>query len=121
MTPLTRPVLQMIGFDEQPPCDWVCFPPSGDRTPIAISWWHVVEGEFRGYRKEICVVAMPGDCLWSVYHVSLVRQLTTEESIRQGHAKFKAMQDLSKELGGGEEGAPVEIALPAETATGMYL
>jgi hypothetical protein len=103
--PLARTVLQMIDLSDQPVTRYVLFPPSGDRTPVAIDDWEVTGGEFRGYvnRPEAlggwkCVVALPADCMWIVYSRDLVRPITTEESLRQAHARQVAMLALEDEL-----------------------
>ena len=100
--PLDRTVLQMLDFREQPITSHLVFPPSGDRTPVAIDSWKVRDYIFLGYvaGSSDPVVALAADSGWVVYARSLVRMLRTEDAMREGVARSHAMQRMEKELYG---------------------
>lgn len=131
--PLDRTILQMLDFREQPITSHLVFPPSGDRTPVAIDSWKVRDYIFLGYvaGSSDPVVALAADSGWVVYARSLVRMLRTEDAMREGVARSHAMQRMEKELY-GEHPATSEVvvldtAAPASTglmpveSPGQYL
>lgn len=125
--PLARITLQMVDLAEQPDCDYFLFPPSGDRSPVAIEWWDVDEHAFVGYRGDEPVVVVRADTGWIVYHKSLVRRITRRENIEQGlaHSKgeyeikaafMKTLNEAEAEMASGDERVAV-----VESPTGQYL
>ena len=110
--PLDRTILQMLDFREQPLTSHLVFPPSGDRTPVAIDSWKVRDYIFLGYvaGSPDPVVALAADSGWVVYSRSLVRMLRTEEAMREGVARSQAIQKIEKELL-GDRPAPAEIVV----------
>lgn len=108
--PLARTVLQMLDLSEQPPTPYVFFPPAEHRAPIAIDTWEVDDGMVYGKQRMegilTAVVSMPADKGWVVYHRSLLREMTTEDSIREAAARATAAMELERELapGGAEDG-----------------
>ena len=121
--PLDRTVLQMLDFREQPITSHLVFPPSGDRTPVAIDSWKVRDYIFLGYvaGSSDPVVALAADSGWVVYARSLVRMLRTEDAMREGVARTHAMQRMEKELYGEPPATSGVVVLDTEApaSTGL--
>jgi len=133
--PLDRTILQMMDFRDQPMTSHLVFPPSGDRTPIAIDSWKVRDYVFLGYVRGVLepVIALAADANWIVYSRRLVRMLRTEEGMREGISRGLEMRKVEKELLGSENQNPDPVvmmldaepsalgAVPKETSPGQYL
>ena len=115
---LTRSVLQMVDFKEQPLTQYLVFPPSGDRAPVAIDRWEIHDYEFRGYvgaaGNEAPVVVLPADSNWVIYSRTLIKLLSTEEALREGISHKLAMRDVERELLKNEPPTVTVVGVPEE-------
>ena len=97
---MNRSILQLADIAQQPRCSHVLFPPSGDRSPIAIDRVEIRSGILAGYRKgsKAPVVQLPAGCAWVVYARSQLSILSAEESLRQSIEQTEALRKVQRDL-----------------------